>query len=84
MAFRGLFIIDGKSVLRQITVNDLPVGRDVDETLRLIQAFQFTDEHGKLKIKLIIDTVPLGDWLEKKKVTAIIIKQQFGFPMSTT
>ena len=30
------------------------------------------------------DTVPLGDWLEKKKVTAIIIKQQFGFPMSTT
>ena len=29
-------------------------------------------------------TVPLGDWLEKKKVTAIIIKQQFGFPMSTT
>ena len=29
-------------------------------------------------------TVPLGDWLEKKNVTAIIIKQQFGFPMSTT
>ena len=29
-------------------------------------------------------TVPLGDWLEKKKVPAIIIKQQFGFPMSTT
>ena len=54
MAFRGLFIIDGKGVLRQITVNDLPVGRDVDETLRLIQAFQFTDEHGKLKIKLSI------------------------------
>ena len=29
-------------------------------------------------------TVPLGDWLEKKKLPAIIIKQQFGFPMSTT
>ena len=29
-------------------------------------------------------TVPLGDWLKKKKVSAIIIKQQFGFPMSTT
>ena len=28
--------------------------------------------------------VPLGDWLKKKKVSAIIIKQQFGFPMSTT
>ncbi|XP_055840939.1 peroxiredoxin 1 [Episyrphus balteatus] len=46
--FRGLFIIDGKQNLRQITVNDLPVGRSVDETLRLVQAFQFTDEHGEV------------------------------------
>lgn len=45
--FRGLFIIDGKGVLRQITVNDLPVGRSVDEVLRLVQAFQYTDEHGE-------------------------------------
>ena len=37
---RGLFIIDGNGALRQITVNDLPVGRDVDETLRLVQAFK--------------------------------------------
>ena len=36
-SFRGLFIIDKSGVLRQITVNDLPVGRDVDETLRLVQ-----------------------------------------------
>lgn len=42
--FRGLFIIDGKQNLRQVTVNDLPVGRSVDETLRLVQAFQYTDE----------------------------------------
>uniref|UniRef100_A0A0A9YQM7 thioredoxin-dependent peroxiredoxin n=2 Tax=Lygus hesperus TaxID=30085 RepID=A0A0A9YQM7_LYGHE len=46
--FRGLFIIDGKGILRQITVNDLPVGRSVDETLRLVQAFQFTDTHGEV------------------------------------
>lgn len=46
--FRGLFIIDGKGVLRQATINDLPVGRSVDETLRLVQAFQFTDEHGEV------------------------------------
>jgi hypothetical protein len=31
---------------------------------------------------IIQATVPLGDWLEKKKVTAIIIKQQFGFPIN--
>jgi len=46
--FRGLFIIDEKQVLRQITINDLPVGRSVDETLRLVQAFQFTDKHGEV------------------------------------
>ena len=43
----GLFIIDDKGNLRQITINDLPVGRSVDETLRLVQAFQFTDKHGE-------------------------------------
>jgi len=48
LSFRGLFIIDGAGTLRQITVNDLPVGRDVDETLRLVQAFQYTDEHGEV------------------------------------
>jgi len=48
IAFRGLFIIDGKGILRQITINDLPVGRSVDETIRLVQAFQFTDEHGEV------------------------------------
>ncbi|XP_022313312.1 peroxiredoxin prdx-2-like isoform X2 [Crassostrea virginica] len=46
--FRGLFIIDDKGNLRQITMNDLPVGRSVDETLRLVQAFQFTDKHGEV------------------------------------
>ena len=48
LTFRGLFIIDPEGKLRQITVNDLPVGRDVDETLRLVQAFQFTDKHGEV------------------------------------
>lgn len=48
IAFRGLFIIDNKGILRQITINDLPVGRSVDETFRLVQAFQFTDKHGEV------------------------------------
>jgi len=48
LSFRGLFVIDKSGTLRQITINDLPVGRDVDETLRLVQAFQFTDEHGEV------------------------------------
>ena len=37
VCFRGLFIIDGAGKIRQMTVNDFPVGRAVDETLRLIQ-----------------------------------------------
>jgi len=45
-SLRGLFIVDKKGILRQITKNDPPVGRSVDETLRLIQAIQFTDTHG--------------------------------------
>jgi len=46
VTLRGLFLIDPKGILRQITKNDLPVGRSVDETIRLIQAFQFVDTHG--------------------------------------
>lgn len=45
---RGLFIIDGRGILRQTTINDLPVGRSVDETLRLLQAFKYTDSHGEV------------------------------------
>jgi len=48
ISFRGLFIIDGDGKIRQITVNDLPVGRSVDETIRLLQAFAFTDKHGEV------------------------------------
>lgn len=51
--FRGLFIIDENGVLRQVTINDLPVGRSVDETLRLVQAFQFTDKNGEGKMAMI-------------------------------
>ncbi len=48
IALRGLFIIDPDGVLQQVTINNLPVGRSVDETLRLLQAFQFVREHGEV------------------------------------
>ncbi|KAH9366321.1 hypothetical protein HPB48_006227 [Haemaphysalis longicornis] len=47
IAFRALFIIDKQARLRQVTINDLGVGRSVDEALRLVQAFQYVDEHGE-------------------------------------
>jgi len=48
IALRGLFIIDPQGVIRQMSINDLPVGRSVDETLRLIKAFQFVEKHGEV------------------------------------
>lgn len=47
IAFRGLFIIDSDGILRQMTVNDLAVGRSVDETLRLVLAFRYADKYGE-------------------------------------
>ncbi|XP_054433081.1 peroxiredoxin-1-like [Pteronotus mesoamericanus] len=44
-SFRGPFTSDDKGILCQTTVNDLPVGHSVAETLRLVQAFQFNDTH---------------------------------------
>ncbi|XP_078490880.1 peroxiredoxin-like [Ciona intestinalis] len=48
IALRGLFIIDPSGNIRHASVNDLPVGRSVDEVLRLVQAFQFVDKHGEV------------------------------------
>jgi alkyl hydroperoxide reductase subunit AhpC len=45
---RGLFIIDGKGIIRHITMNDPPVGRNVDEILRLVAAYQHADTTGKV------------------------------------
>lgn len=46
IALRGLFIIDPNGVVRHITINDLPVGRSVDEVLRVVQAFQYAEANG--------------------------------------
>jgi peroxiredoxin (alkyl hydroperoxide reductase subunit C) len=45
-ALRGLFVIDPKGVVRSVTINDDSVGRNVDETLRIVKAFQHADAHG--------------------------------------
>eukprot|EP00483_Globobulimina_turgida_P002449 UN02453 len=45
---RGTFIIDPNSTVRHFSMNDPPVGRNVDEYMRLIQAFQYADKHGEV------------------------------------
>ena len=48
VAFRATYIIDTNQIVRHISISDLPVGRNVDETLRLVKAFQYTDEFGEV------------------------------------
>jgi len=48
VALRGLFIIDPDGVVQHATINNLAVGRSVDETLRVLKAFQFTRDHGEV------------------------------------
>lgn len=47
-AYRGLFLIDKSGVVRHQVVNDMPLGRSVDEVIRLIDALQFTEEYGEV------------------------------------
>lgn len=46
IALRGLYLIDKEGVIRHQLINDLPLGRSVDEALRMLDALQFTEEHG--------------------------------------
>ncbi|MBD3654586.1 peroxiredoxin C, partial [Kangiella sp.] len=48
VAFRGSFLIDKDGVVRHQVVNDLPLGRNVDEMIRMVDALQFHEEHGEV------------------------------------
>ena len=48
VALRGLFLIDKEGVIRHALINDLPLGRNVDEAIRLVDALQFTEKHGEV------------------------------------
>jgi len=48
VAFRGSFLIDENGIVRHQVVNDLPLGRNVDEMLRMVDALQFTEKYGEV------------------------------------
>jgi alkyl hydroperoxide reductase subunit AhpC len=62
LSLRGTFIIDPQGILRHSSVNDLPVGRNVDEVLRTVKAFQFVAKHGE---------VCPASWQEGKKAIPV-------------
>ena len=48
IALRGLFLIDREGIVRHQVVNDLPLGRNVNEAVRILHALQFTEQHGEV------------------------------------
>jgi peroxiredoxin (alkyl hydroperoxide reductase subunit C) len=48
IALRGLFLIDKDGIVRHSTINDLPLGRNVDEAIRMVDALQFFEENGEV------------------------------------
>lgn len=62
VALRGMFLIDQKGIVRSEIVNDLPLGRNIDEIIRLVEALQFHEKHGEV--------CPAGWQKGKKGMTA--------------
>ncbi|WP_221799738.1 peroxiredoxin [Oceanobacter mangrovi] len=48
VALRGAFLIDQEGMVRAANINDLPLGRNIDELIRLVEALQFHEEHGEV------------------------------------
>jgi len=48
VALRGLFLIDKEGIVRHCVINDLPLGRSVDEAIRMVDALQFFEENGEV------------------------------------
>jgi len=48
ISFRGLFLIDKKGIIQHMLINNLPLGRNVDEALRMVDALQFFEENGEV------------------------------------
>ncbi len=48
VAYRGLFLIDKNGVVRHSVINDLPLGRSIDEAIRMVDALQYFEKHGEV------------------------------------
>jgi peroxiredoxin (alkyl hydroperoxide reductase subunit C) len=48
IAYRGTFLIDKEGTVRHETINDLPLGRNIDEMIRLVDALQYVEKHGEV------------------------------------
>ena len=67
---RGLFLIDKDGVVRHQVVNDFPLGRSVDEALRMVKALQFVEKNGE---------VCPANWQEGKRTIKATVKESKEF-----
>jgi peroxiredoxin (alkyl hydroperoxide reductase subunit C) len=73
VAYRGSFLIDKNGIVRHQVVNDLPLGRNIDEMIRMVDALQFTEQHGEVcpagwnkgKAGMKADTKGVAEYLAK-------------------
>ena len=71
IALRGLFLIDKAGILRHITINDLPLGRSVDEAIRVLDALQHFEKNGEVcpadwkPGSMALDPKKAGDYFQK-------------------
>lgn len=73
VAYRGSFLIDKTGIVRHQVVNDLPLGRNIDEMIRMVDALQFTEQHGEVcpagwnkgKAGMKADTKGVAEYLAK-------------------
>jgi alkyl hydroperoxide reductase subunit AhpC len=72
MALRGLFLIDKTGILRHITINDLPLGRSVDEAIRVLDALQHFEKNGEV---CPADWKPGTEALDPKKAAEYFAKK---------
>lgn len=70
IALRGLFLIDKDGVVRHQVVNDLPLGRSVEEAIRMVKALQFFETHGE---------VCPADWTEGKRTIKPTVSDSKNF-----
>lgn len=73
IALRGLFVLDQKGIVHAITIHNLPLGRSVDEALRVVDALQYFEKHGEVcpanwkPGDATIDTKNAGAYFDKVK-----------------
>jgi peroxiredoxin 2/4 len=72
VALRGLFLIDKDGVVRHSVINDLSLGRSVDEAMRMLDALQFTEKHGE------VCPANWQDGDEAMKPTAEVVAEYLG------